>query len=88
MRRVDMDARVLPEGTTLRREYGGVLHEVRVSPPATYGTATAARRAWWRYLYAGRLYKSLSAVAYRITGDRYCSGNRFFGLRGTKRRKR
>ena len=42
-------------------------------------------RLWWRYIYKGTLYKTLSAVARKITGDPTLSGNRFFNLRRRRR---
>ena len=56
----------LTPGTVLVREYGGDLHHVNV-------TTTG-------FEYRGMFYKSLSAVARRITGTRW-NGPRFFGLR-------
>ena len=43
------------------------------------------RRDWGRYLYKEQRYKSLSAVARKITGDPSMSGNRFFKLRRRRR---
>lgn len=45
----------------------------------------AKQRRWWRYQYGGQRYRSLSAIAHVITGNRYESGNRFFGLRLRRR---
>lgn len=56
----------LATGTCLTREYRGVLHEVRVAPDS--------------YLYDGRSFRSLSAVASAITGTHW-NGPHFFGLR-------
>ena len=56
----------LTPGTVLVREYDGDLHHVNV---VTGG-----------FEYRGMFYKSLSAVARRITGTRW-NGPRFFGLR-------
>ena len=53
-------------GTQLAREWQGRLHEVEVVDGG--------------FLYDGRRYKSLSAVARAITGVRW-NGPRFFGLR-------
>ena len=36
-------------------------------------------------MYRGERFKTLSAIAFIVTGDRWMSGNRFFGLRGRKR---
>ena len=56
----------LPIGTRLQREFNGELHEVLVIRGG--------------FEYQGEVYKSLSKVAYRITGTRW-SGPTFFGLR-------
>ncbi len=53
-------------GTKIIREWKGQLHEVSV---ATEG-----------YLYKGDLYKSLSPIAFRITGTKW-SGPAFFGTK-------
>ena len=55
-----------PPGSRLTREYRGVLHQVEV------GEQT--------FIYQGATYRSLSAIARRITGVRW-NGPRFFGLR-------
>lgn len=76
--------RVLPVGTRLRREWHGGIHEVTITYPAPKPERCRARldeqRGHWRYIYKGERYRSLSAIAYVITGDRTYSGNRFFGL--------
>lgn len=46
----------------------------------------AKQRGWWRYQYEGRRYRTLSAISHAITGNKYESGNRFFGLRLRRRR--
>lgn len=66
-------ARRLLVGTRLMREYQGVAHEVAV---------TAAG-----FEYAGRPFKSLSAVARAITGTRW-NGWHFFGLVNPVRQER
>jgi Protein of unknown function (DUF2924) len=53
-------------GTVLTREYGGVLHRVRVGEQG--------------FVWNGQPYVSLSQVARAITGTRW-NGPRFFGLR-------
>lgn len=55
-----------PPGSRLTREYRGVLHHVEVGEHA--------------FIYQGAAYRSLSAIARRITGVRW-NGPRFFGLR-------
>ena len=63
----------LPPGTRLLRDWHGQRYEVTVKDDG--------------FLYDGKKYKSLSAVARAITGS-YWSGNRFFGLapgRGKRR---
>ncbi|WP_411288497.1 DUF2924 domain-containing protein [Phenylobacterium sp.] len=55
-----------PPGSRLTREYLGVLHHVDVGEQA--------------FSYQGTIYRSLSAVARKITGSRW-NGPRFFGLR-------
>ena len=80
---INFDASDFPPGTIFRRFYGGEWHEVKIGrqdvPPTRY-PGVAQRRCWWRYIYRGKKYKSLSAIAYKITGRRFLSGNRFFGL--------
>lgn len=60
-------------GTRLLREWHGQRHEVVVKEDG--------------FLYGGKTYRSLSAVARAITGTAW-SGNRFFGLLETSPRKR
>ena len=59
--------KALGHGTQLLREWGGQTHRVTVE-------------AEGRYTYAGETWRSLSAIAYAITGARW-SGPRFFGTR-------
>ena len=54
-------------GTNIRREWKGIIHNVRV---VTDG-----------FVYDGREFNSLSEIARAITGVRW-NGPRFFGLRG------
>jgi hypothetical protein len=85
---IDIDPATLPVGTTLRRWYHGVLYVVEIVFPPAKGSQLsrrARRLGWWRYRYNGQRYKTLTAIAYEITGDRYMSGNRFFGLRKRRR---
>ena len=63
----------LSPGTRLLREWHGDRYEVVVEKGG--------------FRYAGKLYKSLSAVARAITGSHW-GGNRFFGLLPVTRRKR
>ena len=64
----------LQVGTRLVREWHGQKYETIVQENG--------------YLFNGKIYRSLSAVARAITG-RHCGGRRFFGLKpGEKRRKR
>lgn len=58
-----------PAGVILIREYQGIEHRVRV---LTDG-----------FDYDGKKYKSLSAIACKITGTHW-KGPRFFGLRDTR----
>ena len=88
---VELDSADLPLGTTLRRFFKGrhyVVQVVRPIYPGGVDLEVARSRGWWRYLYEGRLYKTLSAVTFEITGERHLSGNRFFGLRLRRRRWR
>ena len=62
----------LEPGTVLLREWHGTQHQVIVRED---GIA-----------FQGKPYKSLSQVAYRITGTKW-SGPRFFGLKATRRRQ-
>ena len=64
------DWRLPKEGTVLRRNYKGRLHTVKV---------TAAG-----FEYNGQPFRSLSAVAFAITGTRW-NGYTFFGLGGEGR---
>ena len=59
--------KALGQGTQLLREWGGQTHRVTVE-------------AEGRFTYAGKTWRSLSAVACAITGARW-SGPRFFGTR-------
>ncbi len=79
---VDYRAEDLPAGSTISRTWKGRTYTVLVTE--TPSTANADRH-WWRYLYDGQLFKSLSAVARHITGDNTLSGNRFFKLRRRRR---
>lgn len=88
--RVSIDASALPVGAVLLRTYKGEEHRVDVTGmPMGHGwnckrrreREAAHRNRWWRYIYKGKRYKSLSAIAREITGDPTMSGNRFFGLR-------
>jgi hypothetical protein len=78
---VDYTAEDLPAYSYATRTYKGTTHTVFVWPVPS----GSERRLWWRYMYEGVLYKSLSAVARKITGDPTCSGNRFFRLRRRRR---
>jgi len=60
----------IKEGTKLLREWNGVTHEVNVLDGG--------------FEYREERYKSLSAVARKITGARW-SGPRFFGLNGKEK---
>lgn len=55
----------LSGGSQLLREWGGKTHRITVEPDG-------------RFLYAGKHWRSLSAIARAITGARW-SGPRFFG---------
>jgi hypothetical protein len=59
----------LQPGTRLLRDWHGNRHEVTVQANG--------------FLFKGKTYRSLSAVARAITG-RHCGGRRFFGLQPTK----
>ena len=52
-------------GKRFLREYNGKIHEVKVLEQG--------------YSYNNKIYKSLSAIAYDITGTRW-NGKRFFGV--------
>ena len=60
---------IVAPGTRLIRTWGGETHEVTVLEQG--------------YLWQGRRYRSLSAIAGEITGTRW-SGPRFFGLRDAR----
>jgi hypothetical protein len=55
-----------PAGTVLLKEYEGIEHRVRVLPDG--------------FDYNGQKFKSLTAIAFNITGTRW-NGPLFFGLR-------
>ena len=59
--------RLLNPGARLVREWNGIVHEVDVTGDG--------------YIWRGERYRSLTAVACRITGTKW-SGPRFFGLTG------
>jgi len=61
----------LKPGTVLLRKWHGTQHQVIVRADGI--------------IFRGKPYKSLSQVAYRITGTKW-SGPRFFGLKATPRR--
>lgn len=63
----------LQVGTRLLREWRGAKYEVIVREDG--------------FLYDGKIYRSLSAVARAITG-RHCGGRRFFGLQPSEKRRR
>jgi hypothetical protein len=63
------DARLPPSGSILRRSFGGAVHEVFVHEED--------------FEFAGQRYKTLSAVAFAITGKRW-NGFLFFGLAQAK----
>lgn len=74
-------------GIILRRTYLGETHEVEIVDPIrpmTQDPARSLRRGFWRYQYRGVRWRSLSAIAAYITGNRTESGPRFFGLRTKK----
>jgi hypothetical protein len=62
--------RLLKPGTMLIREHDGVMHRVMVIDEG--------------FAWRGTTYRSLSQVAFAITGTRW-NGPRFFGLRPGKR---
>ncbi|MDN5248222.1 MAG: DUF2924 domain-containing protein [Wolbachia endosymbiont of Tyrophagus putrescentiae] len=59
----------LSEGTRIVKEYRGEEHEVKVSSRG--------------YIYRGQPYRSLSAIAYKITGTKW-NGLVFFGVKNVK----
>jgi hypothetical protein len=65
----DANRRRFKAGTKIIREWGNQLHEVAVTAEG--------------YVYNGEVYKSLSPIAFRITGTKW-SGPAFFG---TKRKE-
>jgi hypothetical protein len=58
------NSRRFKAGTKIIREWRGKVHEVAVTPEG--------------YVYNGEVYKSLSPIAFRITGTKW-SGPSFFG---------
>jgi hypothetical protein len=77
---VDYRAADLPVGVYLSVAYRGTDHRCFVVPPFPDND-----KGYWRYVYRGERYRTLSAVARVITGDRTLSGNRFFRLRRRRR---
>jgi hypothetical protein len=70
----------LPVGVYLTVKYNGEQRTTFVVPPIPdnpYG--------YWRYVFDGERYRTLSNVAQQITGDPNTSGNRFWRLRRRKR---
>jgi hypothetical protein len=63
---VDANSRRFKTGTKIIREWRGKVHEVAVTPEG--------------YVYSGEIYKSLSPIAFRITGTKW-SGPAFFGTK-------
>jgi hypothetical protein len=63
---VDANSRRFKTGTKIIREWRGKVHEVAVTPEG--------------YVYGNDVYKSLSPIAFRITGTRW-SGPAFFGTK-------
>ena len=63
----------LQPGTTVIREYHGVRHTVTIAPDG--------------FVWQGRNYDSLSAIAREITGAQW-NGPRFFGLRAAGNKSR
>lgn len=74
--RVDLRAEDLTPGSRLSVEYKGQVYTVRVVPAVPENDA-----GYWRYIYEGERYRTLSYIATLITGDKTMSGNRFFRLR-------
>jgi hypothetical protein len=66
---LDANRRRFKTGTKIIREWKGQLHEVAVTAEG--------------YLYNGEVYKSLSPIAFRITGTKW-SGPAFFGTKPKK----
>ena len=64
------DWRLPAVGQTLRRAHGGTSHKVKVCADG--------------FEYQGKKFRSLSAVAFAITGTRW-NGYAFFGLTGSER---
>jgi hypothetical protein len=63
----DASRRRFKSGTKIIREWKGQLYEVAVAAEG--------------YVYKGEVYKSLSPIAFRITGTKW-SGPAFFGTKG------
>ena len=81
-----------PIGTVLVCRFKGETHTVFVvSAGKKKRTKAARRRGWWRYVYRGDRYRTLTDIAYQITGDPKASGPRLFGLvprkRGSRKRQ-
>ena len=68
----DANRRRFKTGTKIIREWKGQLHEVTVTAEG--------------YLYKGEVYKSLSPIAFRITGTKW-SGPAFFGTKPKERNR-
>ena len=79
---VDYRAEDIPVGSVLRCTWKGDQYTVHVVPPTS---SKQEHKGWWRYVYEGKRYKTLSAIAKIITGDENLSGNRLFRLRRRRR---
>ena len=74
---VDFRAKDMPIGSAIYRDYKGARHWVHVVPPAPIND-----RGFWRYVYRGERYRTLTAVVRVIApGITNRSGNAFFHLR-------
>jgi len=79
---VDYSSIDLAPGAVLRTTWNGQEYTVSVVEPTG---SQQMHKGWWRYIYEGERYKTLSAVARKITGNASLSGNRFFKLRRRRR---
>ena len=82
----------LRPGMKLMQTFRGEEHWVYVVPALSGNPVTWEPRKWGRYVYRGRRYKSMTAIARHIigpdAGHPRPNGDRFFGLRRRRRGRR
>lgn len=86
-RGVDFTASDLDVATCITITFRQQTHTVYVVDCPDGKPACWYERRWGRYIYKGKRYKTLTAIARFIVGktDERINGNRFFGLRRRRR---